>query len=290
MDDPKTSLMMKFEADGGPVRAECPLVISASDALATKLIVMQANRLEVPGFRLITPNQLPRYFLISSFNFAAKLAGDESSKDSAGGSSSSKASAARSGRGQPGDTAHRHAPGGLGLGHRDDTKAKGKGKGKDGDDEDDDTGSDSFSLWRSAPDDSKKPPSKKPNNSDDQLYKSKIDSFSFTRLIDCSTSTLVKACCDGTSFKSASVIKRKPARSDPKSDPVDTAFIRIDFAGVKITSLSFSDGDIVTENCTFTCDAMQITYAQQDPSGKLTALAPVSWQNPVADTKGRANS
>jgi type VI protein secretion system component Hcp len=287
MDEPKTSLLMKFEADGGPVRAECPLLINPSDTLATKLVLMQATRLEVPGFRLITRSQLPRYFLISSFNFAAKLAGDEAGKDGAGGSAS-KTKGGRGSSSQPADIGHRHSPGGLGLGHRDDPKAKG-GK-HDDDDDDDDAGSDSFSLWRSAPDDSKKPPSKKPNNSPDQVYKSKIESFSFTRLIDCSTSTLVKACCDGTSFKSASVIKRKPARGDATADAVDMTFIRLDFAGVKITSLNFTDGDIVTENCTFTCDSMQITYAQQDPSGKLTALAPVSWQNPVADTKSRANA
>jgi type VI protein secretion system component Hcp len=286
MDEPKTSLMMKFEADGGPVRAECPLVIASSDTLATKLVVMQAARLEVPGFRLITPGQLPRYFLISSFNFGARLSGDEADKDSPAGSSGNDQSAVgRGGRGKPADPGHRHSAGGLGLGHRDDAKATGAdGGGKT------DSGSDSFSLWRSATDDSKKPPSKKPNNSDDQIYKSKIESFSFTRLIDCATATLVRACCDGTSFKSASIIKRKPARGEPKSEPVDMAFIRIDFAGVKITSLNFSDGDIVTETCTFTCDSMQITYAQQDASGKLTALAPVSWQNPVADTKSRSNA
>jgi len=286
MDEPKTSLIMKFEADGGPVRAECPLVIDPYDTLATKSILMQPSKLEVPGFRLLAPGQLPRYFLISKFDFAATLGGEEKDKDDAGGSAANQTGRGGA-RGKPADLGHRHSPGGLGLGHRDDTPAKGpddSGKGVSGSNASD------FALWRSATDDSKKPPSKNPNNSPDQIYKSKIESFTFTRFIDCATSTLVKACCDSTSFKSASIIKRKPASGNPKQNPTDMAFIRLDFAGVKITSLKFSDGDVVTETCIFSCDSMQITYAQQEASGKLTALAPVSWQNPVADTKGRSSS
>jgi len=289
MDEPKTSLLMKFEADAGPIRAECPLVIDSYDTLATKLIVMSGARLDVPGFRLLTPGQLPRYFLISKFDFAATLSSDEKDKDDTSGSPANKQTAGgTAGRGKlPAVTGHRHSPGGLGLGHRDDTPAKGGAA-----DSAASSGSSSsdFALWRSATDDSKKAPSKSPNNSPDQIYKSKINSFTFTRLIDCATSTLVKACCDGTSFKSASIIKRKPARGNPKKDSSDMAFIRLDFAGVKITSLKFADGDVLTETCIFTCDAMQITYAQQDASGKLTVLAPVSWQNPSADTTGRSTS
>jgi type VI protein secretion system component Hcp len=288
MDDPKTSLIMKFEADGGPVRAECPLLIDPYDTLATKSITMQPARVEVPGFRLLTPGQLPRYFLISKFDFAASLSSDEKDKDDTAGSSASTQAARGSGsagRGKPADLGHRHSPTGLGLGHRDDAKtAAPTDSGKDSGD------ASEFALWRSATDDSKKPPSKSPNNSPDQLYKSKIETFTFSRLIDCATSTLVKACCDSTSFKSASIIKRKPASGNPKLDSTDMAYMRLDFAGVKITSLKFSDGDIVTETCTFSCDSMQITYAQQDASGKLTALAPVSWQNPLADPKGRSNT
>jgi type VI protein secretion system component Hcp len=289
MDEAKTSLMMKFEADGGPVRAECPLVIDPYDTLATKPVIMQPSRLEVPGFRLLAPGQLPRYFLISKFEFGATLGGDEKDGDDAGGSSAN-GKAGRGGvvHGKPVDVGHRHSPGGLGLGHRDDTPSK--GSGDSGSAASGSSGSSDFALWRSATDDSKKAASKSPNNSPDQIYKSKIESFTFTRLIDCATSTLVKACCDSTSFKSASIIKRKPASGNPKHNRTDMAFIRLDFAGVKITSLKFADGDVVTETCVFSCDAMQITYAQQDASGKLTALAPVSWQNPVADTKGRTAS
>jgi len=285
MDEAKTTLLMKFEADAGPIRAECPILIDSGDTLATKLITMQAAKLEVPGFRLITAGQLPRYFLISSFNFAVSLSDGEKHDDSAATPAGNGSSGGAGGKsGKDADRGHRHSPGGLGLGHRDDTPAKSAGKGSSASG----GGSSDFALWRSATDDSKKPPSKKPNNSDDQLYKSHIETFTFSRLIDCSTPTLLKACSDGTSFKSASIIKRKPARSNVKNDPIDMAFMRIDFAGVKITALNFADGDVVTETCTFTCDSMQIIYAQQDPSGKLTPLSPISWQNPVADSKNRA--
>ncbi len=252
MDERKTTLLMKFEADGGPIKAECPLVIDSGDTLATKLVVMQAARLDVPGFRIVTPGQLPRYFLLSAFSFSASLSDSETQ-----------------------ETPRKPATN------------KPKGEKPDDDTDAQFQPAPSFALWRSATDDSKKAPSKKPNNSPDQTYLSHIDSFSFTRLIDCATTTLVKACCDGTSFKSASIIKRKPARSSVKSDPVDTSFIRIDFAGVKITGLNYSDGDVVTETCTFTCDSLQIIYAQQDPSGKLTPLSPISWQNPMSDAKNR---
>jgi type VI protein secretion system component Hcp len=286
MDEAATSLMMKFDTTGGPVAAECPLAIDPKDTLANQSVNVRLvdSMVTVPKFRMASGGSgQPGYFLISSFTFACSLSDAEG--QTGGGAVQSKVAAlsARLGGGQPprtpvpvGRTAtDRTAPGKTGQ----DAKIKA---------DDDSKPVSSFSKWRSmskAMEDQQ--PRNQPANASGQLYNSQIDSFSFTRLIDCATSTLLTACCDSKSFKSASLIKRKPAVVAVKTDPVDVAFLRIDFADVKITSLKFADGDVVTETCTFTSSAIQITYALQSDSGALTLLPAVSWQAAMADTSNR---
>jgi type VI protein secretion system component Hcp len=284
MDEAKTSILMKFETESGPIRAECSLTINDGDSLAIRPTRMTVTRDEVPGFRQIQPGQLARYFQLQGFTLSATLADNESKDDEA-------PSTATGSDSRKGDKPDRNL-----HGHQHAAKPRAGGEPPAAEDSKpapqplQPASSSSFQRWRDMKDDATKPPSKKPNNSDDQLYKSQIQSFTFTRLIDSATSTLLKACCDGTSFKSASLIKRNAARGGTDKETLDMTFLRIDFTGVKITSLTFADGDAVTESCSFTCDAMQIVYAQQDADGRMTTTLPVCWQNPSATVVGRSNA
>ena len=273
-DETKTSLMMKFDNGQVSIEAECPLVVDAGDDLATKSLTMslESGAVRVPGFQIVTPGLPSKYFLIKSFGFSASLTDGESRKKGAGSQNQkSPAAAAAGGRNASGPASggpHRHAAGGLGLGHT----------GGTADGQDSAAGA-AFAQWRSATDNSW---------NKDGVYASHIDDFHFTRFVDSATNALFSACCKGTSFTSASLIKRKASRALKSDTFVDLSYLRIDFAGVKITELTWADGDILEETCKFTCDGMQISYAPQDMSGKLLkADAPVLWSNPMAQTKGR---
>jgi type VI protein secretion system component Hcp len=285
MDDTQTTILMKFETESGPIRAECSLTINDGDLLAIRPTRMNVTRDEVPGFRQVQPGQLPRYFLLQSFTLSAKLGDDESKDDEATAKTTPGAGSRK------GDTparslhGHQHQPK-SGTG----SEQPAAGSGEPQPAPLSPPSASSFQSWRYMEEDLTRPPSKKPKNADDQLYKSHLEQFTFSRPIDCATSTLLKACFDGTSFKSASLIKRQAARGSSDKETADLTFLRIDFTGVKITSLTFSDGDVITESCTFTCDAMQIVYAQQDADGRMTTTLPVCWQNPSATTVGRSNA
>ncbi len=276
-DETKTSLMMKFDQGGVSIEAECPLDISAADLLATSastVLVKPKTIVAVPGFKRAGLDQVHRYFLIKSFGFSAALSDSEARQKGAG--AQNQAGSQSGGQGGGGKNAapalggqHRHGAGGLGLGH---TGGPGNGRASSG-------SGDQFARWRSATDNSW---------NKDGVFASHIDDFHFTRFVDSATNALFTACCKGTTFTSASLIKRKAARVLNSETLVDLAFLRIDFAGVKITELSWSDGDILEETCKFTCDGMQITYSQQQASGKLSpAEPPVGWSNPMTQTTGR---
>ena len=276
VDETKTSLIMKFENANGPIEAECPLFILAGDPLATQdfwVPVLNSAKVQVPGFKPTGPNQLPRHFLIKSFGFSASLASGESRKKGAGAQNQGGRPAASGKPLPPGGTApaggpHRHAAGGLGLGH---SGGPANGDGA--------AGGDQFAQWRSATDNSW---------NQDGVFASHIDDFHFTRFVDTATNALFTACCKGTSFTSASLIKRKASRPLKGETFIDLTYLRIDFVGVKITELKWTDGDIIEENCKFTCDGMQVSYAVQDMSGKLAAAEPpVGWSNPMTQTAGR---
>jgi type VI protein secretion system component Hcp len=291
MDEAATSLMMKFDTTGGPVAAECPLLIDSKDTLANQSTAVRLvdSMVTVPKFRMANGGSgQPGYFLISSFSFACSLS-DEEGKTS-GGSVKSRASAlaARLGASPPPKLPTAADKAALDKAAKDKAAlAKAAQDAKDKADQDKPPAP-SFSKWRSMTKSVEdQQPKNQPANTSGQLYNSQIDSFTFTRLIDCATSTLLTACCESKSFKSASLIKRKPAVLAVKTDPVDIAFIRVDFADVKITSLKFADGDVVSETCTFTSSAIQITYAVQSASGALSLLPPVSWQAAMADTSYR---
>lgn len=54
------------------------------------------------------------------------------------------------------------------------------------------------------------------------------------------------------------------------------AFLRVEFTGVTITSIDWSDGDVVKENCSFSAKGVEIKYLPQKNDGTVdTSLGPL---------------
>ncbi|MEJ0046399.1 MAG: type VI secretion system tube protein Hcp [Rhodospirillales bacterium] len=130
----------------------------------------------------------------------------------------------------------------------------------------------SFARWRSATDDSWKKAG---------TYPAYINEFSFTRLLDMASPVLFECCARKESFPFVTFIKRKSALARGQTEHESLAYLRIDLASVLITSIRWSDGDIIEESCQMKCQKMWITYWQQNVDSTLMPLAPVKWESPV---------
>ena len=96
-----------------------------------------------------------------------------------------------------------------------------------------------------------------------------FDTFSFSRVIDGASPTFFQACARQESFRSAALIKRVSGSRVSTKGRQALAFMRFDFRDVMLKSLSWDDGDLVTERCTFTCKEFDFRYRQQNPDGSL---------------------
>jgi type VI protein secretion system component Hcp len=130
----------------------------------------------------------------------------------------------------------------------------------------------SFARWRSATDDSWKAAG---------TYPAYINEFSFTRLIDKASPVLFDYCCRKEAFPFVTFIKRKAAIAGSSTEPESLAYLRIDLANVLITSIRWSDGDIVEETCQMKCQKMRVVYWQQDFDSTLVPIGAVDWESPV---------
>ena len=96
-----------------------------------------------------------------------------------------------------------------------------------------------------------------------------FDTFSFSRVIDGASPTFFQSCARQESFKSAALIKRVSGGLTGAKVRHAQAFMRFDFRDVMLKSLSWDDGDLVTERCSFTCKEFDFRYRQQNPDGSL---------------------
>jgi len=297
-DEATTNMLMQFEsADDGPIPAECPLTISPNDTLATK---QELSAGMVVG----------NYFLVSQFSFGAELHDSEKGQGAAKGGAGQGAGGGGGGQGAGGGPRLGGSLGGTGftgasfgggaggtrggaLGrggdHFDDfspltgpASGGGSGGGGNGKGAQGGTGADgkkvggkqggSFARWRSATDDSWQQAG---------AYPAYINEFSFTRLIDMASPVLFDFCCRKESFPFVTFIKRKAAIAGSSTEPESLAYLRIDLANVLLTSIRWSDGDIVEETCQMKCQKMRIIYWQQDFDSTLVPIGAVDWQSPV---------
>jgi type VI secretion system secreted protein Hcp len=94
-----------------------------------------------------------------------------------------------------------------------------------------------------------------------------------SRQIDAASPTLMQYCIKSTTLDSAAIVKRRAGGGDASG----FAYLRLDFTGVLITAVSWSDSHVVKENVTFIYRKLQISYRPQDSTGKLGAVVPASW-------------
>jgi hypothetical protein len=104
-------------------------------------------------------------------------------------------------------------------------------------------------------------------------YPGELHPIQFSRSIDSSSMEIMQRCIDCISYDSASLIKRKSA-GGPAAGEV---FLRLDFLGVLVTSIGWSNDIEVEETCEFICRGTVVTYRPQLPSGKLGGLVSRFW-------------
>ncbi len=101
----------------------------------------------------------------------------------------------------------------------------------------------------------------------DNKYPISVQPITFTRGVDKASTTLLNACIGSTSFESATIVKRKSAGGLVTGLP----YLRMDFVGVLITDITWSNDDPVKETCRFISRAITVTYLPQLPDGSLGA-------------------
>ena len=87
----------------------------------------------------------------------------------------------------------------------------------------------------------------------------------FTRIIDHASIYFLDYCSKRLTFKSAALVKRLSQGSGRPS----MGYFKIEFEDVTITSVSWSDGDLITEDCDFTCQKFTVMYAPQKNDGTV---------------------
>jgi type VI protein secretion system component Hcp len=112
-------------------------------------------------------------------------------------------------------------------------------------------------------------------------YPGDVQPISFTRSIDASSPILIQNCINKISYDSATLIKRKAA-GGPAAGEV---FLRMDFLGVLVINVDWSNDDEVEETCQFICRSVTISYRPQLPSGLLGATVPGFWSMVAGDTQ-----
>jgi hypothetical protein len=104
-------------------------------------------------------------------------------------------------------------------------------------------------------------------------YPVDLQPVSFTRSIDKSSTTLIQSCIDNVVFDSATLIKRKAAGGRVAGE----VFLRLDFLGVLVVGVDWSNDLEVKETCRFICRGTIISYRPQLPDGTLGGTVSSFW-------------
>jgi type VI protein secretion system component Hcp len=121
-----------------------------------------------------------------------------------------------------------------------------------------DDGSASFEAWRAG----------KPAG-----YQVDLQPVSFTRAIDMSSTQLIQSSIDRVVFDSATLIKRKAAGGRAAGE----VFLRLDFYGVLVVGVDWSNDAEVRETCRFICRGTTISYRPQRSDGTLGGTIARFW-------------
>jgi type VI protein secretion system component Hcp len=104
-------------------------------------------------------------------------------------------------------------------------------------------------------------------------YPVSVQPITFSRAIDSASIQLLQYCINCTSFDSATLVKRKSTGTGVAGEP----YLRMDFVGVLITDVSWSNDDPVKETCKFISRAITVQYRPQLPDGSLGAARHGFW-------------
>lgn len=101
-----------------------------------------------------------------------------------------------------------------------------------------------------------------------------LGEIEITRRIDGSSLTLMQCCFCASPVTSATIVKRRASGTSFAGEP----YLRVDFNGVLITRVSWSDSAIVNETYGFICRQMSFKYMAQDASGSLSGNYNAVWK------------
>lgn len=108
-------------------------------------------------------------------------------------------------------------------------------------------------------------------------YTAEMDPVSFTRSIDQASSSLLQQCYDSSYFESVTLVKRRSGGGTVSG----YGYLRLDFGGVMINEIDWSEDDEVREEVTFVYRSVLIQYRAALPSGDLGSPVKGSWQMPL---------
>ena len=116
-------------------------------------------------------------------------------------------------------------------------------------------------------------------------YPLEVDKFSFSRIIDSASPIFFQACCTSKTFDKAAIVKRLSRGDIDGEERLSAGYLRIDFTKVLITSIDWSDGDMVKEKIDFICQGFKIRYRRQSIDGSVSAKGELGaiWPNPTKD-------
>jgi type VI protein secretion system component Hcp len=126
---------------------------------------------------------------------------------------------------------------------------------------------DQYSRWRSA----------KEGEYEKIFYPIDFETFTFTRIIDSASPIFFQACCTQQTFYSATLVKCVASVRSNDQVRMALGYLRFDFKDVLLTGFSWSDGELVTETCTFICKSMKIRYKAQSADSALKAAIEIDW-------------
>ena len=88
-----------------------------------------------------------------------------------------------------------------------------------------------------------------------KCYPVRMDEITIKRIYDKASAVLFKQCCNSGSFASASLVKRKDVGGQRLR-----GYLRMEFQDVLITSLDWSNGDVIEETFKFAFRKLNIKY------------------------------
>ena len=91
----------------------------------------------------------------------------------------------------------------------------------------------------------------------------RVQDINFTRSIDKASGDFMSGLAAGVGYQRAALIKRKAAGGSSAGE----IYLRIDFNQILITSIDWTDGEVVEEDVKFICQDIVIQYRPQDRAG-----------------------